>query len=272
MKFEKNWLRGFRGEVVWNSQHFSHSNLWGSYKCIGKRTWPCRKKVKRQHTTILLATLVDLPSPMICAKIQPKASSVLEKMIFKCFYHIWAWRPSWSTDRDHFSNLLFPHPKEAPYEIWAKLAQRLQRRSRLKMLTDGRTDGRTHARSDDGRKVITIAHPEHSSGELTKGDGAKSKKGSFHSCTRHVVWSCSTFLPSTIEIFHRVFQLQSRREIYFKQNKDRLFQKKESQSCRSCTRHVVWSSSTFLPSIIKYSKGSLTYRADTISMDNHCQI
>ena len=29
------------------------------------------------------------------------------------------------------------------------------------MLTDGRTDGRTH-----GRKVITIAHPEQSSGEL----------------------------------------------------------------------------------------------------------
>ena len=32
---------------------------------------------------------------------------------------------------DHFSNLSFPQPKEAPYEIWAKLAQRLQR-SRLK--------------------------------------------------------------------------------------------------------------------------------------------
>ena len=30
------------------------------------------------------------------------------------------------------------------------------------MLTDGRTDGRT----DDGRKVITIAHPEQSLGEL----------------------------------------------------------------------------------------------------------
>ena len=30
------------------------------------------------------------------------------------------------------------------------------------MLTDGRTDART----DDGRKVITIAHPEQSSGEL----------------------------------------------------------------------------------------------------------
>ena len=38
------------------------------------------------------------------------------------------------------------------------------------MLTDGRTDGRTdartHGRTVDGRKVITIAHPEQSSGEL----------------------------------------------------------------------------------------------------------
>ena len=96
----------------------------------------------------------------------PKAFSVLEKKIFKSFYYIWAWRPSWSTDRDHFSNFSFPHPKEAPYEIWAKLAQRLQRRSRLKMLTDGCTHGRTDARMDNGRKVITIAHPEQSSGEL----------------------------------------------------------------------------------------------------------
>ena len=31
------------------------------------------------------------------------------------------------------------------------------------------TDGRTHACTDDGRKVITMAHPEHSSGELKKG-------------------------------------------------------------------------------------------------------
>ena len=34
------------------------------------------------------------------------------------------------------------------------------------MLTDGCTDGQTHGRADNGRKVITIAHPEHSSGEL----------------------------------------------------------------------------------------------------------
>ena len=33
---------------------------------------------------------------------------------------------------------------------------------------DGRTDGCTDGRTDDRQKVITIAHPEHSSGELTK--------------------------------------------------------------------------------------------------------
>ena len=59
-----------------------------------------------------------------------------------------------ATDHGHFSNFLFPQPKEAPYEIWAKFAEELQRRSRLKMLTD------------DGQEVIFIAHPEHSSGEL----------------------------------------------------------------------------------------------------------
>ena len=48
-----------------------------------------------------------------------KASSVLE--IFKGFYHIWAWRPSWSINHDHFSNLSFPQPKEAPYEICEKI-------------------------------------------------------------------------------------------------------------------------------------------------------
>ena len=34
------------------------------------------------------------------------------------------------------------------------------------MLTDGRTDARMDGWMDDGRKVITIAHPEQSSGEL----------------------------------------------------------------------------------------------------------
>ena len=95
MKFEQIWLSGFRGEVLWNSQQFSYSNVWGSYKCIGKQIWPCRKKVECQRMKILLATLIDLSSPMNCEKIQPKAFPVLEENAFKGFYHIWAWRSFW---------------------------------------------------------------------------------------------------------------------------------------------------------------------------------
>ena len=100
MKFEQHWPGGFRGKAIWNYQHFFHTNVWGPYKCIQKQTWPRRKKVKCQCMTIILA-----------------------------------WRPSWSTNCDHFSNLSFPLPEKAPYEIWAKLVQRLQRRSCLKCWT-----------------------------------------------------------------------------------------------------------------------------------------
>ena len=41
----------------------------------------------------------------------------------------------------------------------------------------------------------------------------KEERQSFHSCTRHGVRSCSTFLPSIIKIFQRVFKLQSGQEV-----------------------------------------------------------
>ena len=42
---------------------------------------------------------------------------VLEKKIFKGFYHVWAWWPSWSCGLDHLYNLSFPLPKEAAQKI-----------------------------------------------------------------------------------------------------------------------------------------------------------
>ena len=36
---------------------------------------------------------------------------------FLRFCHIWAWWPSWSCDLDCLNKLLFPSPKEAPYEL-----------------------------------------------------------------------------------------------------------------------------------------------------------
>ena len=41
-----------------------------------------------------------------------------EEDFLKGFYHIWAWRPSWSCDPDAGNKLSFPLPKEAPHKIW----------------------------------------------------------------------------------------------------------------------------------------------------------
>ena len=80
------------------------------------------------------------------------------RRFLKGFYLIWAWRPSWSSDQDHLNKLLFPHPKESPYEIGVQLAQRFQRRC-LKMLTDGGRDGRTDGRTTNPGVIgILIAH------------------------------------------------------------------------------------------------------------------
>ena len=68
IKFQLKWIIVFRGEF----STFFHINVLGPYKCMEKQIWLCREKVKRQRRTIILAILVGLPSPMICAKIRPK--------------------------------------------------------------------------------------------------------------------------------------------------------------------------------------------------------
>ena len=159
----------------------------------------CRKKVKCQYTTFILAILVDLPSPMTYAKIQPQGILGSGEEIFKGFYHRWAWPPPWSMDCDHFSNFSFPLPKEAPYEIWAKLAQGLQRRSRLKMLTDGGADAWTDARrtTDDGHSLTTIAHHEHFVLRW-----AKNTSRSLHSFSVSLNRSCRSWTFCSLFLLH----------------------------------------------------------------------
>ena len=55
---------------------------------------------------------------MLHAKFQDHRTSGSGEEIFKGFYYIWAWRPSWSFDLDHLYKLSFPLPKEAPHKIW----------------------------------------------------------------------------------------------------------------------------------------------------------
>ena len=62
------------------------------------------------------------------------------------FYHIWAWRLSWSCDQDIAIKITMPLPKEAPYKILTRLTKRFQRRRSLKLWTtdDGRTPDHGH--------------------------------------------------------------------------------------------------------------------------------
>ena len=56
---------------------------------------------------------------MLHAKFQEHRTSSSEEEVFlKVFYHIWAWRPSWSCDLDYLYKRLFPLAKEAPHKIW----------------------------------------------------------------------------------------------------------------------------------------------------------
>ena len=61
--------------------------------------------------------------------------------MFKGFYHIWAWRPSWSCDFDNLCKLSFPLPKEVPHGFdWPSgfIGEDLENGGRT--TDDGRTD------------------------------------------------------------------------------------------------------------------------------------
>ena len=61
----------FQSEQFWSTSHFDtfNINVYGPYKW-GSKFDLGGKKVKCQHRTIILAILVDLLSPIICAKIR----------------------------------------------------------------------------------------------------------------------------------------------------------------------------------------------------------
>ena len=89
---------------------------------------------------------------------------------------------------------------------------------------------------------------------------------------QHVVWSCSTFLPSIIKIFQRVFDLQREHEI----NRLSLsnITKGDNVKCKK-GRLVILVSVTlsgpvlhFCQVPLKYSKGYSSYRVDTKSFSN----
>ena len=97
------------------------------------------------------------------------------------------------------------------------------------------------------------------------------ERQSNHSCTGHIVWSCSTFLLSIIKLFQKVFDLQSGHEINGLSisnitKGDNTQIKKDRIGILVCNMSSGPVHIYQVPS--KYSKGYLSYRADTKSFSN----
>ena len=68
---------------------------------------------------MIYTNFVELDCLMFLAKFQYQIIGflVLEKKIFKDFFYLWPWRPSWSCDLDHLYKFPFPLPKDDPYKV-----------------------------------------------------------------------------------------------------------------------------------------------------------
>ena len=56
-----------------------------------------------------------------------------EEDFLKGFYHIWAWRPSWSCDQHHINKFSFPCTctLKLTYKIWLKMSKWFLRKASL---------------------------------------------------------------------------------------------------------------------------------------------
>ena len=95
------------------------SNSFSPYKSIRDQIWPCCK-IGQSQPRFFIGTNYDGPR-VPNATYQATRSLALwfwRRRFLKGFYPIWAWWPPWSCDPDPVNKISFPHPTEAPYEIW----------------------------------------------------------------------------------------------------------------------------------------------------------
>ena len=69
------------------------------------------------------------------------------RRFLKGFYHIWAWRPSWSCDPDAANKLSFPLPKEPPHKNLVLIGQAVSEKKMFEHC------GRRRRRTDDVRRT-----------------------------------------------------------------------------------------------------------------------
>ena len=156
IKFEQHWPRGFRGEVVWNSKHFSHTNVWCPYKCIGKQTWSHPKKSNVNVQQLFRNFGSPLVPDDLCQDSAPRHPRFWRRRFLKVFTiyehgrHLGQWAATILA--------IFHSPN----------LRRLHMKFEQNWLSSFRGEVVGKCKWTDGRKVITTAHPEHSLGELKK--------------------------------------------------------------------------------------------------------
>ena len=113
----------------------THCFTFFPYKSIRNQIWPCRKIEQGQLRIIIWANLVVLEHPMMHTKFQVHWPFGSREEDFLKYFTIYGSHLGHVT-RTVWANFMFPHPTEAPYEIWLWLAQWFLKRRCLKCVDD----------------------------------------------------------------------------------------------------------------------------------------
>ena len=101
----------------WNFQKKSHLNALGANLTLTLSR-------SSQFRFIIWTNLVGPTSQKLHTKSQGHwPSGSWEEDFLNGFYHIWAWRPSWSCDQNILHKFWLTYHKESSHEIWVQLDQ-----------------------------------------------------------------------------------------------------------------------------------------------------
>ena len=115
-----------------------------SYKCLCDQIWPW-SKIGQGHPRVTIYAIYDGPTTqMLHTKFRANRPAAPEKKIFEGFLPYMGKAGILVMWPGPHTQTTFPHPMEAPHEIWLQSAQWFQRKRRLKMWThDTQTDRQT---------------------------------------------------------------------------------------------------------------------------------
>ena len=90
-------------------------------KCIWIQNLTLTLNRPRSNSYHHLNNWVGYTSQILLTKSECHLPSCSGEEDFKGFYHIWAWRPSWSCDQNHLRKFSFPRRKKSSHTVQQKM-------------------------------------------------------------------------------------------------------------------------------------------------------